>query len=341
MKKLSLLFLLICLVFSAGCARRARPQTEYDLSVLVFITGVIAGSPSYELMAAGALEFARENPNVRIKIYEAGFNQAEWEQQLLEMVSTGEYDIVLGSNPSLPQLCINVARRFPNQKFIILDAHHEGHPQIKTYFYNQYEQALMLGYLAGLVTTSNMPFANSHRRIGFIAAQEFPLLTRQMIPGFIDGARLVDPEIELDRRIIGSWADANRAAELASAMMDAGVDVFTSIAGGAAQGLIRTAAERGAYIVSFNTNEYRLAPGIIVGCGMIEQKRLVKEVLARALAGEVQFGTSTVLGVREGYIGFIFDELYYTSLPADIRERFEKFLEDLLAGRIDYTIPPL
>ena len=343
MKRLSVILLLLCVFFMSGCQKKEKPsQTGNKMSVLVFITGVTAGSPTYEMMAEGALQFARDNPNISVKIYEAGFNQAEWEQHLGEMVSSGEYDVVLGSNPSLPELCANVGRMFPEQKFIITDASYEGNPQIRTYLYNQYEQSLFLGYLAGLVTTSAMQHANGLKRIGFIAAQEYPLLTRQMVPGFLDGARLVDPQIELDRRVIGSWADANRAAELASAMMDTGVDVFTAIAGGAARGMIKTAVERGAYIVSYNTNEYAQAPGFVVGCGIMEQKKLVMEILTAVLAGEIEYGVSQTVGLKEGYLGFISDDPgYLNSLPADIRQRFESFLDDLRAGRINYTVPPL
>ena len=342
-KKILIVFLLFCVIFAIGCEKKSPPaRTEKNLSVLVFVPGVTAGSPTYELMAEGANEFAEANKNVSVKIYEAGFNQAEWEQQLAEMVSDGQYDIVLSSNPSLPELCANVAKMFPNQKFIIMDAQYEGNSQIRTYMYNQYEQSLFLGYLAGLVTTSAMPHANSQKRVGFIAAQEYPLLTKQMVPGFLYGARLVDPAIELDRRVIGSWADANKAAELASAMMDSGVDVFTAIAGGAARGMIKTAAERGAYVVSYNTNEYRLASGFVVGCGIMEVKKLVLEILAGVMEGKIQYGISETVGVKEGYINFIFDDPgYRDSLPADIRQRFEQFMDDLRAGRINYAIPPL
>jgi len=258
------------------------------------------------------------------------------------MVSGGEYDVVLGSNPSLPEMCVNVGRMFPDQKFIIVDAHYEGHPQIRTYLYNQYEQSLLLGYLAGLITTSSMQFSNNQRRIGFIAAQEYPLLTRQMVPGFLEGARLVDPQIELDRRVIGNWADANKAAELASAMIDSGVDVFTAIAGGAAQGMIRTAADRGAYIVWYNNNAYFQAPGFIVGCGILEQKKLVMEILQDVVAGNIEYGVSQTIGVKEGYIGFVFDDPgYLENLPLEVRERFESFMNDFRSGRISYTIPSL
>ena len=327
--------------FAAGSPEQA-PQEKRSLSVLVYITGVTAGSPPYTALAEGATEFAAENENVTVKIYEAGFNQAQWEEQLTSLVATGEYDLVLGSNPSLPELCVNVGKKFPKQKFVITDAQLAGNPQIRTYLYNQYEQSLYLGYLAGLVTTSSMPAANKALKIGFIAAQEYPLLNKHMVPGFLDGARMVNKDIQVDFRVIGNWFDANKAAELASSMKTAGVDVFAAIAGGATQGLFKVAKEQGAYIVFHNTNEYKNAPGYVVGCGSMEQKKLTKEILKDALSGAIEYGKSTTVGAKEGYLGFIADDPAYTNnLPADIRNKFDAFMDDIRAGKIAYTLPAL
>ncbi|GHV52820.1 BMP family ABC transporter substrate-binding protein [Spirochaetia bacterium] len=326
----------------AGGKKDAGNQQQKDFSVLVYITGMVAGSPTYELLAAGAESFAASHGNVAVKVYEAGFNQAEWEEQLTSLVASGDFDLVLGSNPSLPEICVNVGKKFPNQKFIITDAEYSGNPQISTYLYNQYEQSFYLGYLAGLVTTSKMEHANSVKKIGFIAAQEYPLLSKHIVPGFLDGARRVDPEITIDFRVIGNWFDANKAADLAASMISAGVDVFASIAGGAAQGMIRTAGEQGAYVVFHNTNEYKLAPGVIVGCGLMEQKKLTEEILADVLAGKIQYGTSRTIGLKDGYLDFISDDPGYTgSLPKDIQDRFNAFMNDMRAGRVSYTVPAL
>jgi simple sugar transport system substrate-binding protein len=342
-KKFSLCFLLCLapLVFALG-ARDSPEQKSGRLSVLVYITGARAGSPPYELMAAGAEEFAAARNDVDLKIYEAGFNQAEWEEQLSSLVASGDYDLVLGSNPSLPEICASVGKKFPGQKFIITDAQYEGNPQISTFLYNQYEQSYYLGYLAGLISSSTMSGANAAKKLGFVAAQEYPLLNKHIVPGFLDGARRADPEIDLDFRVIGNWYDASKAAELASSMIDSGVDVFAVIAGGAAQGVIRTARDKGVYVVYHNTNEYSLAPGTIAGCGYMEQKKLVKEILADALAGKIQYGSSKRAGVKEGYLDFIVDDPgYYDHVPGDIRKKFDSFMDDIRAGRVDYRIPPL
>jgi simple sugar transport system substrate-binding protein len=187
-----------------------------------------------------------------------------------------------------------------------------------------------------------MEHANSAKKIGFIASQEYPILNKHLVPGFIDGARLVDPEITLDFRVIGNWYDANKAADLCASMIDSGVDVFAVIAGGAAQGLIKTAERMGAYVVFHNTNEYAAAPGVIVGCGLMEQKKLTKELLADELAGKIQYGASRTVGISDGYIRFIADDPGYRDfIPEDIQNKFNAFLKDLAEGRADFKTPPL
>ena len=65
--------------FAGGGAQGApqgAPQSgRNSLSVLVYITGMLAGSPPYELMAAGAESFAAAHKEVTVKVYEAGFTR--------------------------------------------------------------------------------------------------------------------------------------------------------------------------------------------------------------------------------------------------------------------------
>lgn len=311
-------------------------------NVLVYVTGVTEGSPSYEQMVEGAEDFASEKEDITLKIYEAGFNQAEWESQLIDLLASNHYDYVVSSNPSLTDICSNAASLFPDVKFILTDAWLEGNPQVKTYLFNQYEQSYILGYLAGLVTISDMKYANPEKKIGFITAQEYPLLNNHMVPGFLAGAQQVDPDITVDFRVIGNWYDANKTAELGSSMIASGVDVFAVIAGGAAQGLFQTVEKEGAYIVFHNDNEYEAAPGLVVGCGMMGQRQLIKDALSKAFAGEMDYGTAEIVGVSNGYMDFIDDDpLYDASLPEDIRDRFGAFLSDIRSGKIVLELPPL
>jgi len=163
-----------------------------------------------------------------------------------------------------------------------------GIPNFYTVMYNQVEQGYIAGYLAGLVTKSKMTGANADLKIGAIVAQEYPALNKEMIPGYQQGAQAVDPKITLDYRVIGNWYDANKAADLANSMMDAGVDVILSISGGASQGIIKAAQARGKYVIYFDSDQYAIAPGTIIGCVTLDQTRAVYEALKQAVGGNLE-----------------------------------------------------
>jgi simple sugar transport system substrate-binding protein len=85
-----------------------------------------------------------------------------------------------------------------------------------------------------------------------------------------------------------------------------------------------------------------MAPGFIVGCGSMEQKKLIMEILDDVLADKIEYGIAETLGVKEGYLGFLSDDSgYRDNLPPELRARFDSFFEDFREGRINFSVPPL
>ncbi|MCK9190768.1 MAG: BMP family ABC transporter substrate-binding protein [Sphaerochaetaceae bacterium] len=345
-KRLTLFILLFAIFVLIGCTKDTTSKsdttssdiaesTETEKNVLVFIPGAVDGNPPYLNLNNGSLQYAEEHPNVKIKTYEAGFNQAEWESQLTSLVASGKYDIVLTTNPSLPEICDDISKKFPNQKFIITDAYLNGNENIKTYEYNQYQQSVILGYLAGLITTSDMKNINSDKKVGFILSQEYPLITDDIIPGFKEGLQLADEDATADVRIVGNWYDASKASELALSMIDGGVDTFTSIAGGAAEGLYKVAKEKGLYVVTYDINSYSDIPGTIVGSGDIESIKLVKSAFEEAFNGTLDYGNAEIVGIEEGIVDFYWeDPLFKQSVSSDVYDTFMSWYNQVKNGTI-------
>jgi len=144
----------------------------------VFIPGAREGSPIYDTMAKGAERLASEIPGASVRVIEAGFNQAEWEEKLTSFVASGKFDLVITSNPSMPELIHNISRSFPKQKFICLDGYLAGNPNLYTALYNQLEQGYVTGYLAGLVSVSGMKGTNPDKKIGMIIGQNYPAMDK-------------------------------------------------------------------------------------------------------------------------------------------------------------------
>jgi basic membrane lipoprotein Med (substrate-binding protein (PBP1-ABC) superfamily) len=172
-----------------------------------------------------------------------------------------------------------------------------------------------------------------------VIAQTYPTLDKLIRPGFEAGLKAVDSAISLDVRVVGNWYDANRGVELASSLIDSGVDVILPIAGGAGQGVLSVSKERGTYAVWFEGNGYDLAPGTILGCAVLDQERLVRERVSTLLAGDASlFGKADIVGVRGGYIGFDAEGAAYKALPEALRARFESALQSLREGNPSFPV---
>lgn len=316
---------------SAG-DQAAQPS---DYTIAVFIPGVIAGSPLYQMLAEGVEQAAGEYSGAEVKVVEGGFNQAEWQDRVTELAATQKYDLIISSNPALPEICEKVSRAFPEQKFLLLDGELEGNPSIHTFRYNQYEQAFLAGHMAGLVTTSDMPGANADLKIGLIAGQEYPDMNQSIRPGFLAGARRVNGNISLDFRVVGNWYDATKAQELANSMIKAGVDVILPISGGANQGVIKAAEERGIYLHWFDTNGYGYVPGRVIGSTALLQKKAAHEKTVEAIEGNLRYGEAEVVGIADGWIEFIGnDPLFLEHVPEDLRLTQDRLFQDLRSGRL-------
>lgn len=328
------------LLFLGACDRSEKAAPPR--SIAVFVPGVRAGNAIYDGMAAGVEKAVAETTGASVKVLEAGFNQAEWEEKLTSLVSTGEYDFIVTSNPSMPDLCAKIGADFPKQKFICLDGYLPGKAQMYTVLYNQTEQGYVTGYLAGLVTTSSMSGANRDKKVGFLIAQHYPVMDKIIAPGFEQGLTAVDPAITVDLRVLGNFFDAAKAADLAKSMLGSGCDVILPICGSGNEGVYKTATDTGTYAVVFDGNDFARAPKAILGCTVLHQAELAYVKTKAAFDGSLPFGTADIVSMKDGYIEFLDkDPVYLANVPADIREKMADLIERIKSGELVLPVPSL
>lgn len=328
----------IVFIFLSCTAQNAKVR-----KIAVFVPGITSGNPVYEMLAAGVSQAVDEynehkglQKEVLLTIVEAGTNQAEWASQLTALTASSEYELIVSSNPSIPELAEPLTKQFPNQKFIILDAQFKGGNQIAAVRYNQREQAYLTGFAAAAVSASNsMKYANKQKKIALIAGQEYPVMNTIILPAFIEGAQAAVADTKVEFRIVGNWYDASKGADIARNLYDEGVDVILPIAGGASQGVIAAAKELGFYITWFDDNGFSKAPGYVVSSSVMEQKRAAYEQTMEYLHGKTVFGQTKTLGIRDGYIDFILDDpLFEKTLSEDIRTRLASVYKDIQSGTL-------
>ena len=313
-------------------------QTSKDLiNIGVFVPGIASGSPIYEMLVKGVLSAAgkynsdNDVKKAEVTVIEGGYNQAEWENKLTSMTASALYDLIVSSNPSLPDIVSRVAVKFPNQYFLLLDGEMEGNPHVYTMRYNQREQSYMAGYIAALETEAN----GGTKRIGLVAAQEYPVMNNIILPSYLEGAKAVNPLYEVDFRIVGNWYDAAKAAELASDMIRSGIRVLLCIAGGANEGVVNTASLRNAKVIWFDTNGYDIRPGTVIGSSVLHQDLAAYNQVNRYLSGELPFGKAETMGVNDGYVDFIEnDPLYAEAVPEEIRIKQSEMITRIRRGEL-------
>ncbi|MFW6344685.1 MAG: BMP family ABC transporter substrate-binding protein, partial [Sediminispirochaetaceae bacterium] len=319
-------------------AEEAAQKEEFTIAV--FIPGALAGSPLYQELADGAEKAAGEYDFAEAKVIEGGFNQGEWLDRITELAASEEYELIVSSNPALPEISAKVAERIPEQKFLLFDGYLEGNESIYTFRYNQREQAFLAGHMAGLVTTSEeLSGSGEELKIGLVAGQEYPDMNDAIKPGYLEGARRVHEEIELDFRVVGNWYDASKAYELAKEMISGGVDVILPIAGGANQGVLKAVEENSIYAIWYDSNGYNKSPGRIMGNTAILQEDAVYEKTKEAIEGSLNYGEGLIVGVEEGWIDFIDDDPLYTEhVPESLRERQSEIVEMMKKGEISLPL---
>ena len=331
MKKSFILVTILLSFIVVSCKSAAKKQ----LSIAVFIPGICADSPTYAMLRDGvtqAVDTWNDGKSVeqsaKLYVLEAGTNQSEWPAKITALAAEQKYDVIISSNPSLPEIVLPIIEQFPQQKFILMDAEHSGNKNICTVCYNQYEQSYLTGYIGGLMSKSH--------KLGLVAAQEYPVMNNIIYPYFEKGAKDANASSSVAFRIVGNWYDANKGAMLADILYGEDVDVILPICGGASQGVITSAVNNNFYITWFDNNGFDKAPGHIISSTVMKQQELSAIMTTTFLNGKTEWGTAKMLGVKDGFVDFVQDDpLYEETVPANIRAQMAELVDSIKDGSLE------
>ena len=108
-----------------------------------------------------------------------------------------------------------------------------------------------------MVTESRMPLANKQKIIGFLGGMDIPVINDFKV-GYEQGAKYIDPSIQVLVSYVGSCQDAAKGKELALAQYDQGADIAFNVAGQAGLGLLDAAKDKQSYAIGVDSDQYLL-----------------------------------------------------------------------------------
>ena len=143
---------------------------------------------------------------------------------------------------------LKVAKQFPKVKF----EHATGYKRaanVATYSARFYEGRYLAGIIAGRMTKSNV--------IGYVAAFPIPEVV-QGIDAFTQGARSVNPKVQVKLVWTASWYDPGKEKEATDTLISQGADLVTNHTDSTA--VVQAAEEKGVYSIAYNSNMAKFGP---------------------------------------------------------------------------------
>jgi basic membrane protein A and related proteins len=280
-----------------------------------------------EAAYAGAERFKKET-GIAYREFEVTA-EAQREQALRNMARRGS-TIVVGIGFSQASGMEKVAKEFPNLKFAIVDAVVDL-PNVQSIVFKEHEGSFLVGMAAAMASKTG--------KVGFVGGMDIPLIRRFAL-GYEEGARYVNPKIEIFQNMTGTtpaaWNDPTRGGELARSQFDRGADVIYAAAGATGLGVLQAAKDKGRLAIGVDSNQNYIHPGTIL-TSMIKRVDLaVYETFKTAREGIWKAGVRS-LGLAEGGVGYALDDNNRKLITADMEKRLQQARADIVAGKIKVT----
>jgi len=286
--------------------------------------------------------------------FDKSFNEAAWNGAERFKAETGiayrEFEV---SNPAMREQAIRnmarrgarivvamgfaqaaaveaVAREFPGTKFTLVDMVVDL-PNVQSLIFKEHEGSFLVGMAAAMASKTG--------KVGFVGGMDIPLI-RKFALGYVEGARYVNPDIEIYQNMTGTtpaaWNDPTKGGELARSQFDRGADVVYAAAGGTGIGVYQAARDAGKLAIGVDSNQNYLHPGTMLTSMVKRVDVAVYEAFKSARDGSWKGGVQ-ILGLAEDGVGWALDEYNRRLVPAGMEAAIEQARQDIIAGRIVVT----
>ena len=148
-----------------------------------------------------------------------------------------------------------MAQEFPETKFTLIDMVVDL-PNVQSVIFKEHEGSFLVGMAAAMASQTG--------KVGFVGGMDIPLI-RKFALGYVEGAKHVNPDIEIFQNMTGTtpaaWNDPTKGGELARSQFDRGADVVYAAAGGTGIGVYQAAKDAGKLAIGVDSNQNYIHPG--------------------------------------------------------------------------------
>lgn len=327
MKKLVVLGLAMAMTASMVSGVSALPVQAADgegLKVALLLSGA-ANDQGWNQTAYEGTQKACEKYGYELA-YTENVEVADISAAFADYASAG-YDVVIGHGYEFGDPALEVAETYPDTKFICTEADASA-DNVASYVMACEQTAYVEGIIAASMTESD--------KLGAIGPIPGDSLVK-IINGYEDGAKSVNPDIEVQTAWTNSFVDTQLAQEAAKAMIDNGVDVIKHCANACGNGAMAAAVDAGIWCQGDSYDQSSLAPDNILDSALYNLDVVLDTALGSIADGSFE-GEVYNLGMADGAVEVLLSD----NLPEDVKATAQDAIDKIVSGEIeverDYTL---
>jgi len=245
------------------------------------------------------------------------------EQAIRNMARRGS-TIIVGIGFAQAAAIEAVAKEFPDRKFAIIDMVVDL-PNVRSVVFKEHEGSFLVGMAAAMATKTG--------KIGFIGGMDIPLI-RNFRDGYVEGAKHVNPDIEVFQNMTGTtpaaWNNPGKGGELARSQFGRGADIVYAAAGGTGVGVYQAAEDSGNMAIGVDSNQNYLHPGTMLTSMIKRVDVAVFNAFNDARTGNWSAGIQ-VMGLEQDGVGYAMEDSLITP---EMEARMEQARKDIISGKI-------
>ena len=245
MKRMLIVILVLISVFAMSCEKK-QPKVETPALPTSRLLTDATGIDDKSFNAAGwrgILAFYNdtwENQAQKGKLYDWVTAQTQdMYVPNLKQASDEKYDLIIVTGFTWADALIEVAPKYPNQKYLIVDVDWVGQTNVMEATFSEHEGSYLVGVAAALKAEVD---GIQNPKFGFIGGIPGPVITKFEM-GWVQGIRSVLPNAEIVDYYANDWGKPELAKAQAKNWYDSGVYAIFSAAGGTGNGTIAQAKE--------------------------------------------------------------------------------------------------
>jgi basic membrane protein A len=175
---------------------------------------------------------------------------------------------------------------------------------------------------------------------------DIPLI-RRFEKGYEEGARAVNPRIQIVQNYVGvtdaAWNNPGKGKELSLAQMDKGADVIFAAAGNSGLGAFDAVEQAGKangrathFVIGVDSNQNGVKPGFVLTSMVKRVDNAVYDIVKEVVEGRFRGGFH-VYGLESDGVGYIVDDNNRTLVSPDAIAAAEGAKKKIIAGEIKVT----